>query len=70
MCHGHTVFGVAVLFGLASQQHTPNVPQHGHVEDSVTVAPAPRRNRRNKPRHFKAMDQRPDRIHPSAVSEA
>ena len=35
-CHGHTVFGVAVRWKLAFSK------PHGHVEDSMTVAPLSR----------------------------
>ncbi len=35
-CHGHTVFGVAVRWKLAFSKW------HGHVEDSMTVAPLSR----------------------------
>ena len=53
-CHGHTGFWVAVLFSVVflsandqeplindRSQEMSLVHRHGHVEDSVTVAPAP-----------------------------
>lgn len=42
VCHGHTGFGVAVLFLMIAMSFNR---QHGHVADSVTVAPKLKRRR-------------------------